>query len=94
MQTYAANIMKKNWINFLHNKMIISFIRNCGLYRSTEMDEFGWRASHIQKHFRGYWVRKNLKLGKVFINGRYKGILGLNILKKKFFFFCIEILLY
>lgn len=75
IQSSAANIVKKNWLNFGHNRMVVTFIRNCGLYRMTEMEEFGWRASHIQKLFRGYWVRKNLLLGKVFVDGRYQGVI-------------------
>jgi hypothetical protein len=79
IQTSAANIIKKNWKNFKFNMEVVAFIRNCGLYVGTETEEFFWRASHIQRYFRGYWVRKNLFLGKVFVDGRYRGILGWNI---------------
>ena len=73
IQNKAADVIITNWLNTQHNKMILSFVTFCSSYVSSEFLEFEWKASRIQKVFRGYWVRKNLKLGKCFVDGQYRG---------------------
>ena len=72
-QNIAADIIMKNYLHTTHNKMILSFVTFCGAFVSADRLEFAWKAGLIQRLFRGYWVRKNLKLGKKFVNGQYRG---------------------